>query len=460
MKKKAVVLLMAGCLTIGALFAGCGSVSERAEATMSEKEDSEENEKTEKEEKNEEESKEEEKEREDREERDKEDKEEKDENEEGSDDKEINSDKEETDEEDSEKKNSGDKKKKSGTPVLGDESAEGYEGFEYLYEEVLMTDSQENEESGKMEKTEITVFIPKTDYPNVNRDYASADKMGVSFMARLNPYLQYDYEDYTAKENLEAFLEEEFDEFYTTDLEDLELSEVEELSDDAAVASAKYCRYDEWEKEYAVFYNTYYLKEIEPEVYIMVETEVNSLEASSKATGLLEEISAFYEFEAVWDADEAQAKLDKYLASDTGDTKTVSTGFLKCELPKGWKEDTDASDYDMNVYAPNGDIAFAECGIIIMEEYMGSDMDNISGFLADEEFINTYVVEQLGDEVADVTVEEYGETCIGDTVMLGCTYVDGDDDIECRFYLSGKEAIFIVFRRYSLMVQQRTHLRR
>ena len=402
MKKKAVLLLMTGCLTIGTLFAGCSAkeVAETTVAETEEKEDEEEEEGKVKKEKEE-------------------------------DDTEENS-TEEKEEDDTEEES------KNSAPVLGDEDASGYEGFEYLYEEELMTDAEENEETGKMEKTRLTVYIPKADSTSVNRDYAYANKMGVSFDIKLEPYLQYKQEDYTAEENLQAYIDEEYDEFRTTDLKDLELSEVEAADDTTATAYAKYCKYDSWEEEYQVIYKTYYLKEVEPEIYVMVEVEVNSLEATAKTPKMLEELSAFYGVDMQWDADEAQAKLDNFLANDDSDVETVSTGFLKFDLPKGWEEDTSVSKYGMTVYAPDGDTDFAECAIAVLNEYMGSDMDNVVELLLSEEFVDQYVTGQFGDEVTNVKVEEYGTTCIGETIMLECTYVDGDDEVNCRFYMSGK----------------------
>lgn len=416
MKKRVVILLLAGCMTFGTLFTGCGSVETVKATVNAAKVDREADE----EEANEEEI--------DEEEADKEDKAEKVDKKKKADDKESD-----TGEEKEEKEEKSEKKKKSSksdSPVLGSADAEGYDGFRYLTEETLTS-----EETGDV----VTVFIPEDEYASVNDNSAYSGKMGVEFDIRLDPYLQYEQEDYSAEENLEAFMEEEYDEFYTTDYKDLEISEVESIGSDAAVASAKYCEYQSWDDEYNVSCKTYYLKEVEPGTFALVKVSVNNMEATGKTQNLLDEVEAFYEFDVDWDADEAEAKLQSYLdQDDAADSDTFSTGFLKFELPKGWEKDADNSTYEISVYAPDGDTAFAECAVAVISQYVGSDIDHLGTILAEEDFAQEFLKEEFGDDVSDVSVESYGDTCIGDTVLIKCQYEQNGETVDCRFYMSGK----------------------
>mgnify|MGYP003294116146 CR=1 FL=1 len=120
---------------------------------------------------------------------------------EDNDNKENNDDKEDNDTDETKDNEDEEKKPVSGV-VLGGEFDKDYDGFEYIYCETLMTESEENESTGKMESESLLVFIPKADYASVNRDTAYAEDMGVDFRVTLNPYIRYEEEDYLPEENL------------------------------------------------------------------------------------------------------------------------------------------------------------------------------------------------------------------------------------------------------------------
>lgn len=330
-------------------------------------------------------------------------------------------------------------KVKSSQPVLGDD-CEGYEGFSYLYEETLMTDSEENEKTGKMEKQKVTVFIPQDEYTYVNRDSASSEKLGVDFNVTLNPYLQYEEDDYLLSENMEYYLSEEYDEYFTTDYKDLVISEVEEAGRDAVRATVNYCKYDKWDDEYKAVFYTYYLKELDDGLKVMVKIVMNPEDVTGKTEELIEELEAFYEFEIDWDAEAVQAKLDDFLANDLGDSESFSTGYLLFELPKGWEQDKDYWDYSANAYAPGGDSAFAGTMICFKREYMSNDSFDIKDLLKDPEVSNEYFSSLVGDDTSNVSVEDYGTTCIGDTVVLSLTVDSGDSAGDYKFYFASSSS--------------------
>lgn len=312
--------------------------------------------------------------------------------------------------------------KKTGAVLGGDE--EDFDNFEYMYPEELRTDSEENDETGKKESKKVTVLIPDSEYPSVNRDYAYVDELGVAFRVSLNPYLQYEQEDYLLSENLDAFLAEEYDEYYSTDYKNLEVSEVNEISDDAVSAEVNYVYYDDWDDMYVPIYKMYYVKELEEDLMVMVELEINLAETTGKTPELLEEISSFYEFDINWDKEACEKRVEDFLASDESSKNTVSTGYMIFELPEGWETDSEYGDYSAYAYAPGGDSQEAQCVLSIEREFTMDDYD-VTELLTDPEYTKSMFVEMIDEEVSNIEVTDMDETSLGRTVKV---YLDVDDE--------------------------------
>lgn len=183
------------------------------------------------------------------------------------------------------------------------------------------------------------------------------------------------------------------------DFEDLEVSEVEVLDDTCATAYAKYCRYSTVEEEYAVVYKYFYLKEIDQDNFIFLRVDLDSLKTTDKTPELLEEISEFYKFDISCDADETKEKIDNYLTyleNDDSEVESFSTGYLNFNMPKGWKRDKNGTfrgpNYNMLMYAPNGDGTSADCVIYMIEAMRHLDAEEdvfqiAEDILANGEFI-------------------------------------------------------------------------
>lgn len=349
---------------------------------------------------------------------------------------------EDRDTEDDEEK---DEKKPASGVVLGGDFDVDYDGFEYLYCELLMTESEENEETGKMESQKLNVFIPNGDYTSVNRDTAYADEKGVNFRVTLNPYMQYNADDYTLAENLEYYLELEYDPFYATNYKDLVISEVEGTKKNAR-ATVNYCFYDEWNDTYMPIYCTYYLVEVSKDVQVLVEVEVNLNDVTGKTEDLLKELETFYAFDIEWDETVAQQKLDTFLANGVPETVTCSTGFLLFELPKGWEEDYDYGDYSYYAFAPDGDVSSSGCVISFSKEYLGMESFDVAELVENKEAVEELFAEQSGDEViSNLEVVDYGTTCMGNAVKISFTATDGDYEIMSHWYfISNNDYIYSV----------------
>lgn len=336
----------------------------------------------------------------------------------------------------------------SGIPILGEEGAEDYEGFTYLFGEVLMTDAEENEETGKKERHKLSVFIPDADYANVSGNRAYANYLGVDFQIELAPYLRYDEDDYLLEENLQYYLESEYDPFYSTDYKDLVISDVEVLSDNACVATAEYCYYSSWDDSYETVFDTYYLAEMEDGVKVLVEIEVHEDDVTGKTPALLEELEQFYQFEIDWDVDRAAEKREAYVAS--GGDNTYSTGYLLFELPANWKAVTDGVGYDENVYAPEGDVSLAGCMISFYREFLSYDEQiDVTAFVTAEEETEELLEEALGMDVSDFSVE-LTDTVMGKAAKL--TYAASSEGLSGKgvTYFIGEDYYFYTIQSFAV----------
>lgn len=324
--------------------------------------------------------------------------------------------------------------------TLGPEVDSDYDGFTYLYCETLMTESKENAETGKMESKSLSVFIPKGDYTSVNRDRAYTDYLGVDFTVSLNPYIRYEQEDYLPEENLEYYVDGEYNPFYYPEYKAVEILDAEEEGL-GTKTTVKFCRYDSWDQEYIPVFATYYLVELADDLTVLVEIKVSLDEVTGKTALLLQELSDFYGIDIEWSKEEAEKKLEAFLESPEADTNFVSTGYMIFELPKGWEQDWNWSDdYSAYCFAPGGDAKFAECVITVRREYQGYDSDfDIAKIVSSQKNMDefTALLEQMNELGLDMTAENYGDTVLGPALKL-TTKVSYDDydEFEEDYYMS------------------------
>ncbi len=339
----------------------------------------------------------------------------------------------------------------SDIPVLGGENAEGYTGFEYLYEEFLITETQENKETGEKERTTLCVYIPDNEYATANGRYAYSNSMGVDFRVELDPsMLRYDAEDYLPAENLDYYMDSQFDSFVNASCgyRDVVVTKAEEVGENAVRATVEYCKYDEWDKVYDSYFCTYYLKELENGKYVMVSVKINSADITGKATFLIEELEQFYQFDIDWDAERAEKKRLDYEANEFENTYT--TGNLLFELPQGWKEDDELSSFDFRMYAPDGDFVFSGCMVGMGEEYLsyGETVDLQS--LVDESAEET-ITTLMGIQVEEYTAE-ICKTNIGNAAKISCSSAMGGVVVEVVMYIVADD-----YNVYTLMAVQADH---
>ena len=322
-------------------------------------------------------------------------------------------------------------KSKSNTPVLGDDDISGYDGFSYMYCENLRTQSEKNEDTGKMENMEIYAFIPESDYGSVNMNYAYGEKLGVTFRVELEPYIRYKESDYLLSENLEYYVAEKYDPFYTGNQKDVVIGEVEEIDRNAARVTVDYLDYNKYDDSYTPIFATYYLKEFEDGRTVLVSTQVNVNDVTGKTPELIEEMEAFYEFEIYLDKEKGATKLDDFIAN--GGDNTVTTGYLMFELPDGWSRDNEVSSYDEDVYAPGGDMTFAGCFVSVDKSYLGYGTVTDSQ-LKNPEQLMAVVKEYLDSEELEADVSVYGDTCLGTAILSVMEMESEGSKAVCHIY--------------------------
>lgn len=308
--------------------------------------------------------------------------------------------------------------------VFGSEEAKGYDGFEYLMEELVSTS---NTKSG--DKKTLSVFVPDGDYPSVSGSYATSERMGVVVDVDIDPYLQYDAEDYTVGENLEAYVEDEMS--YSSYLYGIDIGEIVEIGKDAAMCEVTYMQFDSYDSSYAPYYQIFYLKEMGDNVMGLVDICITADETTGKTKDLLAELESFYQIDIGWDDSFAEAKRAEFESSDEYNADAFNLGYMTFELPDGWEKDEDESSYSEAVFAPKGD-AIGEYGYISIEEDYAYDEGIIDEMLSDLEYTQSYFEEVLGEDVTDLVVDDAGETFLGKTLVMEMK-ADGDTGI---FYIA------------------------
>lgn len=308
--------------------------------------------------------------------------------------------------------------------VFGSDEAKGYDGFEYLMEELVSTS---NTKSG--DKKTLSVFVPDGDYPSVSGSYATSERMGVVVDVDIDPYLQYDAEDYTVGENLEAYVEDEMS--YSSYLYGIDIGEIVEIGEDAAMCEVTYMQFDSYDDSYAPYYQIFYLKEMGDNVMGLLDICIIADETTGKTKNLLAELESFYQIDIGWDDSFAEAKRAEFESSDEYNADAFNLGYMTFELPEGWEKDEDESSYSEAVFAPKGD-AIGEYGYISIEEDYADDEGIIDEMLSDLEYTQSYFEEVLGEDVTDLVIDDAGETFLGKTLVMEMK-ADGDTGI---FYIA------------------------
>lgn len=326
---------------------------------------------------------------------------------------------EETVVDESEEKEEEKEEKSSNTGVVfGSDEAKGYDGFEYLTEELISTS-----ETKSGNKASYSVFVPD-DRPYVSGDRASGERMGVELEVDIAPYLQYNFQDYTISENLEEYVEDEFE--YSSYEYGVEIGEVEEIDDDTAVCVVTYMYYSSYDDSYTPFYNVYKLQDMGDNVMALITVSIEAEETTGKTQAMLDEISSFYQMDIDWDDSFAEAKRTAFENSDEYNGDAFNLVYMSFELPDGWEKDDKNSTYSEPIFAPGGNARKANGYISVTKEY--SSDNYVEALLDDVDYTAEALSESMGDEVSDVIVEAVNDTFMGDVAKVEMKVYDDDID--------------------------------
>lgn len=297
--------------------------------------------------------------------------------------------------------------------VFGSDEAEKYEGFEYLMEFRLTTDTTE---SG--DEVTYSVFIPASDYTVDFDSYVSSDQLGVEFSIDLDPVLE--SEDYSVVQNLEyrvAFDWSSIPNAYYA----VTVGDVQSIADDMAVCEAGYIYNPSYaEDEFLPRYRFYCMKKTHDGVTALMEVDISAEDTTDETLDLLAELESFYGFDIEWNASFAENQLAEFEGSGEYSEDTYNLGYMTFELPEGWAKDVDNSPYTYgSVFAPGGDSTTAHVGFLIQREYVGEE-NVMSALLSNTELAESLIASQYAgeDAIGDLKISNYGETFMGETLEI------------------------------------------
>lgn len=299
--------------------------------------------------------------------------------------------------------------------VFGSNDAAGYDGFEYLMEYELTTDTTE---SGN--EVTYSVYIPNNERPiDYDQGSVSSNLLGVELYIDLDPVLE--SENYAAAENLKHKVTFDWSSipnaYYAVSVGD-----VQSITDSMAVCEADYIyhRLNNVTDEYIPQYRLYCMQEMRDGVTALIEVDIRADDTTDETSKLLAELESFYGFDIGWDTSFAEDRLAKFESSDEYHDDKYNMGYMSFELQEGWDKDIDESLYTYgSIFAPNGDSTSSHVAFLIQREYVGKE-DVISVLLSDTETAEAFIASQYFGEanIDGIQAADYGETFMGETLEI------------------------------------------
>lgn len=332
-------------------------------------------------------------------------------------------------------------------PVLGVDER-GYAGFTYLSAYTLSGDGN----------GDIVLYLPADENAYVGGTSIISKAEGVEVTLNYNPMLSEDIVGKPVKQRLQYMLDSEYSEIYVKNFENLEISDVRSIGDNAAGAEVSYLVYDDGKKDFTANWLEYYFVELEDGRVFKVVVKVNSDAETEQTEAVIGELEKYFEIDLSYEKGFLQAKIDGYepdaddLAKMNG--TTVALGELNVFLPEGWVENNSA-DTMLNALVSKTEmlnqVAFytkSDSALDITETIMLVDMDSdqSSGQFGaldkgQEKMLEKYLLEEIennyGYTVSDVTI--IGSTDLGYVLQM---------DIQQRNEFNGY--MYYIFKGYKV----------
>lgn len=326
--------------------------------------------------------------------------------------------------------------KKKSEVVFGEECA-GYLGFLYLQEEKILKEAADGETEAE-ESDYLTIFIPQDDYASVEDDYCYSYSNGINFSMTTDPYI-YTENSAPPAQILEEYEQYKLDAVLFQDVENLRVGDTVQISDHAAFVNTSYTVYNTYSEAFETYFATYYYAGT-PEYRTVIEVTVCSDEMTEKTAEIIEELESFYGFESKWDDPKEQRAQEEFRSEEKNiEFGKVSTGYLMFTLPRTWARDIYAGDYEQYVYALGGDAASAGGQILINKIYTGETEESMTSSLKDPAYREVLMETIFGEEVETGQIDDYGDTCIGDTIKIAGSNTEEGMTYLYDVYLAGKE---------------------
>lgn len=308
-------------------------------------------------------------------------------------------------------------------PVLGvDES--GYAGFTYLSAYTLNGDGN----------GESVLYLPADENAYVGGTCIISKTEGVEVTLNYNPLLSEDIAGKSVKQKLQYMMDLEYSDVYTKDYENLEISDIQSIGDNAAGAEVSYLVYDDGKKDFTANWLEYYFVELEDGRVFKVAIKVDSDGETEQAEAVIGELEKYFEIDLSYEKGFLQAKIDGYEPDSADLAKmngtTVALGEFNIFLPEGWKEnnlvDAQLKALVDKTEGLNHAVFYTQSSnleeAIILAEM---DSDGSSGEFGvlnkgQEKIFEQYLLEEMqktyGDSVSDITI--IGSTGLGYVMQM------------------------------------------
>lgn len=335
-------------------------------------------------------------------------------------------------------------------PVLGvDES--GYAGFDYLSAYTMSGDGE----------GESVLYLPADENAYVGNTCIISKTEGVETTVNYNPMFSEEVANKSVKQKLEYSLELEYSDIYAEDYEDLEISEIKSVGDDAYSAEVSYLEYDDEKKEYKANWLGYYFVELEDGRTFKVVINVYSDMETSRTEAVIAELESYFEIDMSYESGLLQTKIDSYVpGSDTltkMNSNTVSFAMYNLFFPEGWEKNNavdvfitpemlrEAGLNEVSIYS-KGKYSTSNPGMIMLAEADSGMSSGEFGVLdkGQEQMFAEYTSEELKKLYvgAEVEVDVIGATDLG--YVLKIDVVGWDDANAYLYYIFRAEKCYVV----------------
>lgn len=251
----------------------------------------------------------------------------------------------------------------------------------------------------------------------VNEAFMSVNKYGISVDVFADMNIREKQEIYTAAENLEYLLEEEFS-FFNANYVEVEISQINKVDEYNAYANVNYI---DCTNEPKIYGAVFYMVE-EDGAYTLHKIIINYGEVTKETEKYVEELNEYYGIDIWYAPKEAFNKIEKYKASGMKN-KRFSTGYLTFELPSEWAVNEKYTDSDKFAYSPGGESELCVISTGIEDSYDYTREQFIKVYFNEEAAV-TSLKTLLGEMAQEITVTDMGETVFGTTVKYSITLLD------------------------------------